>query len=66
LVPDLIETLTTAPAERPNSAEKALVCTLNSLIESGDGWTTCADSDCAFCVPWLLSKPSRMKLFWVW
>ena len=65
-VPDLIETFTTAPAERPNSAEKLFVWTLNCSIASGFGWTTCDDRDCAFCVPWLLSKPSSMKLFCVW
>ena len=66
LVPDLIDTLTTAPAERPNSAEKLLVWTLNSPMASGDGCTTCDDSDCMLVVPWLLSKPSSMKLFCVW
>ena len=35
-------------------------------MASGFGCTTCDDSDCAFCVPWLLSKPSSMKLFCVW
>ena len=35
LVPDLIDTLMTAPAERPNSAEKLLVWTLNCSIASG-------------------------------
>src|SRR5262252_11029866 len=62
-VPDLVETLTAAPGERPYSAEYGLVTTLNSWIASTDGRDTCVVSSWTFSEMLLLSTPSRRKLF---
>ena len=63
LVPDLVVTLIAAPGDRPNSAEYALVTTLNSPIESTDGRDTCVVNSWTFSEIELLSRPSRRKLF---
>src|SRR5438093_6948660 len=51
-----------APGDLPNSAEYALVTTLNSPIESTEGRDTCVVSSCTFSEIELLSRPSSRKL----
>ena len=63
-MPDLVDTLTAAPGERPYSAEYGLVTTLNSWMASTEGRETWLVSSCTLVEMLLLSTPSRRKLFW--
>src|ERR1700748_480221 len=58
LVPDLMDALTMPPIKLPNSADALFVMRLNAWMASGDGVKPRLFSDV-----WLLSMPSRMKLF---
>jgi hypothetical protein len=62
LVPLRKLALITAPPARPNSAEKLLVCTLNSSTASGVTCTTWFENPWLLVPYELLSTPSRMKL----